>query len=67
MVHTARDEPQGADRKERQRHDVFYLGGGGSAKRSTSAAAAVESASEVDEIPIAKLDLTSGLLDIPLP
>jgi hypothetical protein len=46
----------------RQKHDVFYLSGSSSKPKL-----AVDASSDADAIPIAKLDLASGLLDIPAP
>ena len=43
---------------------MFYLGSG--SKRASSGNL-IEAAADVDEIPIAKLELASGLLDIPAP
>ena len=43
---------------------MFYLGSG---PKRASSSNLIEAAADVDEIPIAKLELASGLLDIPAP
>ena len=57
--------PAAGEGKSRARHDVFYLGSGSSKRQASTPV--IEAAADVDNIPIAKLDLASGLLDSPAP
>jgi len=54
-----------AEKPDRSRHDIFYLASG--PKRAPPSTSVLEGAADVDDIPIVKLDLTGGLLDIAPP